>query len=55
MTDLFFKLTVNYEDDPTELVEFGKELAVFFGESLFNGEDIVDVEFLGGKIVKEGD
>lgn len=46
---LNFDVTVEVHDECAE--DLGKDLATFLKESWFNGEDVLDVEFVDYKVI----
>ncbi len=46
---LSFEITCNVHDENAE--DLGKDLAVWLRESWFNGEDVLDVEFIDYKVI----
>ena len=46
---LLFEVTI--EADPIDADELGSDLAVFLQESFFNGEDIIEVEYIKHKVL----
>ena len=46
--DFHFRVRINLDELDAD---FGKELEAFLAESVFNGEDVVEVEYMGCKEV----
>ena len=49
--ELKFGIFVNVNSEDAD--EVGKELAAFLRESFFNGEDVVEVSYLGHEVIKK--
>ena len=46
---LNFDITIECHDESAD--ELGKDMAFWLEESWFNGEDVLDVEFMGYKVI----
>ena len=44
------RFEVECETDRLDIADLGEEMAIFLQESIFNGEDIIDVRYIGGAI-----
>lgn len=48
--NLHFDVIVNVEE-VSEIDDLGNELAIFLAESFFNGEDVLEVEYVGHNVM----
>ena len=53
MTEIALKFDVIIEYEKEHADELGKELAVFLEESFFNGEDVLNVKYVGHELNKK--